>query len=512
MRRVSATSIYNWETLVHRVPRTDWLPFLAPRHAGRTNDRTEFDSAAWDFFITDYLRLEAPTLLACYRRLFDHSDPPQPLNGWSVPCERTVARRVEALPQAMLVLAREGKEALARMYPSQRRDRSTLHALEAVNADFHKWDVFVRFPDGVIDRPQMVAFQDIHSGKMLAWRICRTPNRCAVRLAFGDLVERYGIPNGCVLDNGREFASKWITGGVSNRYRFKVRDDEPAGLLVQMGVEVHWATPYHGQSKPIERMFKDFAGDIAKHPAFAGAYTGNTPLAKPENYGSKAVPFDTFLSVLQSEIAAHNARSGRTGGICAGRSLDQVFAESYPNAKIKKASAEQRRLWLLAAEARRVDRITGELTLEGNRFWSDELHELRGELVTIRFDPDNLQLPLHVYRPDGAYLGDVPCLTPVGFFDADAARDHARARKHFVKATGAALDAQRKMKLADVAAQLPAHPTDPEPPENRVVAVRFGNTMRRAPMPELAEQTEVEKAMDRANARYLRPYVVGGDD
>ncbi|WP_245528436.1 transposase domain-containing protein [Gluconobacter morbifer] len=43
------------------------------------------------------------------------------------------------------------------------------------------------------------------------------------------------------------------TGGIPNRFRFKVKEDEPVGIMTQLGVEVHWTTPYSGQSKPIER-------------------------------------------------------------------------------------------------------------------------------------------------------------------------------------------------------------------------------------------------------------------
>ena len=60
----------------------------------------------------------------------------------------------------------------------------------------------------------MVAFQDLYSGKMVAWRVDRTENSNCVRLAFGDLVERHGIPEYCWLDNGRNFAAKWLTGGT----------------------------------------------------------------------------------------------------------------------------------------------------------------------------------------------------------------------------------------------------------------------------------------------------------
>jgi putative transposase len=505
LQGVAQSSLYSWEKMVHRVHRTDWLPFLAPHHAGQAEPRTELSPEAWAFITADYLRPERPTVSACYRRL----ERAAAAQGWTVPSEKTLARRLQALSPAMVTLAREGRDALKRMYPAQERSRAALHALEVVNADFHTWDVFVRMPGDVVDRPSMICFQDIYSGKVLAWRIDRNPNKHAVRLAFGDLVEQFGIPAHCVLDNGREFASKWITGGTATRYRFKVKDEEPEGLLVQMGVTVHWATPYAGQSKPIERAFRDMAGDIAKHPAFAGAYVGNKPTAKPENYGAAAVPLDKFLEVIGEEIALHNSRIGRQGGVCAGRSFDQVFNESYARAEIRKASADQRRLWLMAAEALTVGRKDGVIELAGNRYWSEQLHEHLGQKVVARFDPMRLQDDLHVYRPDGVYLGSVPCIAAVGFLDTVAAQTHARDRRTFQNATKAMLKAQQKMSLPEIAAALPKAP-EPEVAESRVVRIAWGNTVRQAEA-ELPEQSETEAAFVAA-MRSARPRLVSGDD
>ena len=69
---------------------------------------------------------------------------------------------------------------------------------------------------------------------------------------------------------------------------------------------------------------------ISRHPAFAGAWTGNTIDAKPENYRSKAVPLEKFLAVVAEGIAEHNTRAKRQSRVCQGRfSFAEVFAASY---------------------------------------------------------------------------------------------------------------------------------------------------------------------------------------
>lgn len=530
LRGIRLSTLYAWFKLVDLVPRHDWLAHLAPHHAGRAGARAECPAEAFEMLKADWLRPEKPTFSACWRRLEGTAAE----RGWQLPAARTMERRLLALPTAVRVLARDGADKLKRLIPAQQRDRGELHALQVVNADGHKWDVFVKWPNGDIARPIMLAFQDVHSGKVLAWRVDRSENRETFRLCFGDMVEQWGIPDACVLDNSRTFASKWMTGGTPNRFRFKVKDDEPTGIMTMLGIDIHWATPFSGQSKPIERAFRDFAGDAAKHPAFAGAYTGNKPDAKPENYASTAVPLDSFLAVIGQEIAAHNARTGRTGGVALGRSFDQVFAESYARAPIRQASAHQRRLWLLAAERQLASRTDGSLTLLGNRYWNEFLHGHRGEHLTVRFDPELLQQPLHVYRTDGEYLGAAECIEAVGFLDAGAARRHAQARKAWMRGVKLQLDAERSMNIQDVAAMLPAgdlpafgngaaRPGAEAAPEPKVVRPVFGSGASRfaagagvqgnaALKPTPTEHRDEQTADDLALIRAMRRLtVVRGD-
>ncbi|WP_155304143.1 transposase domain-containing protein [Desulfosarcina widdelii] len=386
----------------------------------------------------------------------------------TLPSLSTFKRKLRReIPRRVLILAREGVEALSRSYPAQERDRGVFHALEAVNADGHKFDVFVRFPDGEVCRPVIVAFQDLYSGKILSYRVAKTENADTIRLAFGDILERYGIPEHAYLDNGRGFASKWMTGGLPNRYRFKIKSEDPAGIMPQVGTVVHWCIPGHGQSKPIERYFLDGRNDIAKHPICSGAYTGNSPHAKPENYGSKAVPLDVFMKVLHQGIIEHNARRGRRSKVCDGGSFDEVFAESYSQSPIRKATTQQRRLWLLAAEGVTASRTDGSITFLNNRYHCDALSEHMGAKLVARFDPDNLHDPIHVETLDGRFIGEADCIQAAGFNDTQAAREYNRKRNQYKKAVKKQLEAQRSMNAIEAANLLP----DIDPPETPVSTV-----------------------------------------
>ncbi len=460
---VSPANLRNWYYGVNGKPgakdyhRSDWAAALIPGYTGRTA-AAKMSPEAWEFVKADYLRPSRPSAAECYERLVRAARE----HGWTVPSRKTVERRLKDIPHAVRVLAREGAEALKRLYPAQERDRSVFHALEAVNADGHRFDVMVRWPDGEVRRPEMVAWQDLYSGKILAWRVDKAENADLVRLSFADLVREYGIPDHAYLDNGRGFAAKWVTGGAPNRYRFKVREEDPVGVLVALGVQVHWTTPYHGQAKPIERAFGDLARYVAKHPALEGAYTGNRPDAKPENYGSRAVPLEAFVRVLTEEIAAHNARPGRRTAVCRKRSFDEVFAESYARSPIRKATAEQLRACMLAAEVKTARR-NGEFRLAAgacgerhNRYWCPDLEEFAGERVVVRFDPQGLHEGAWVYTMDGRYIGEAKLLEAAGFDDTEAARAHARERNRRRKAVKAQLEAERRMDALEVAARLPA--------------------------------------------------------
>lgn len=432
-RGVSTSTLYGWLSIADSVARADRLPALAPRRQGRTST-ADCDARAWDFLVADYLRLEAPCFEACDRRMREAAAE----HGWSpIPSARTLKRRLEReIPRTSMAVGRQGRDALKKLYPAQQRERSHFGPLQATNIDGHKLDLFVKVEGQ--DKPcrvVLVAIQDLGTGMVVGWNLDLTETRESVRLAIADMVEDFGICEEMYLDNGRGFASKLISGGSPTRFRFKVRADEPSGVLTQLGIRCHWTTPYSGQSKPIERAFRDLAEEIAKHPVCAGAYTGNKPDAKPENYGRTAIPFADLEALVAREVERHNTRVGRRGMGMNGRSFLQVWNDKIAaGAMVQRGSAEQRRMLLMASEAITVRRDQPAIWFMGNRYWHESLIDQAGSKVLIRFDPRALWEPVAAYTFDGRFLAMAECIATTGFDDAEAARRHGRDRRAFEKA------------------------------------------------------------------------------
>lgn len=502
---IASSTLWNWLRLVEGVAPADRLPALAPRRQGGGRE-AEIDPLLWQIFKSDFLRPSAPTLTSCYDRTRDIAAE----KGLSLPSEKAFRRRLEReVDPRVILLRRKGEEALRRSLPAQRRDVTSLHALEHVNIDGHKFDVFVRTPEGQVIRPTMVAIQDVYSSKIVAWRLGEVESAVLTRLAFADLFARFGVPKGCTLDNGRAFASKWITGGAKSRFRFKIKDEEPTGLLTSLGIQIHWALPYRGQSKPIERAFRDLCETIAKHPAMEGAYCGNNPMAKPENYGSRAIEWEAFVAHVERGIAAHNGKLGRRGRNYQGRSFDEVFAESYAAAPIGKATPEQLRMALLAADQKRVNQQTGEIELFGNRYWSAGCGELHGRLVTVRFDPDNLHNEIYLYGEEGRYLTSAQLMADNGFLDAQSAKDAGKRLADYRRRIRDAAEAEQLLAAEEVA-RLQADAPIFELPETTVVRpvrtrIRNGaqSAVLKAAPAEDAVEDEIVAALGAVNLRLV---------
>lgn len=501
----SPRTVRSWQRLVKGAHQGDWLPLLTPAWVGRTAF-AEYDEEVYQLFRDLYLHPSQPPFTVCYERVQAIAAQ----RGLRVPSLSTLKREVERREdEVVVVLEREGERRAMELFPYLERDRSVFHAMEALNADGHLLDLDTVWPDGERCRTMLITFQDLHSNKIVGWRLAKAESAHEVGLAFLDVCDRWGVCEKLWVDNTLAMASKRMTAGAKGRKRFRDRDGDPIGVLPLLGVQVRFTMVAHGQSKPVERAFQDVGvNHISKHPAFEGAYLGSNPKDKPHNYGTRTISIAELEPVVSSEILAHNARPNRRTQVCAGRlSFDDAFEASYrSNAeRIRRLSPAQRRLLYLVADVVTVQ-PDGCVALFGNRYWTEHLVPLRGRKVVVRYHPTERTLhdAVYVYGLGGEFLAEAPCYHKAGFADADAAERHNRARRQFLRRKKDLAKAQRRMEAAEIAAQVPAPAGLEEAPSDGVLRVDFGVPASLDRVPTVRRPSRQDAAHDAVAATLAR--------
>lgn len=466
---VPELSLRRWYARIDGKPRPDWLPSLTPNWKPGVGRKITIPKEAWTFFITYIEKASARTPI---RKAYLETAKVAAVNGWLWPGYKTVLRCWNAMDAGLKALLRSGDKAFDKTQPAIERSVAHLEAMRIVNLDGRKADVFVIWEDGTVGRPIVIAIQDVFSRKTLGWRVSKTEDADTTKLVILDVVDRYGLFDALRTDNGRAFTSRKISGGTPHRFRGKA-DDERIGLLTLMGAQVGFALPERGQSKPIERAFRDVASEIDTCPEFREAYCGNRPDAKPEDFTGKPVPIALFREVYDRELKALNARPGRRTEMGKGKlSFDEVFSDSYARRPRRDLTAAQRRFFMRDMIYLKPNNDTGALTSHGFRYWSPEhqntLLAHRYAKVAVLFDPTDRSKPVMVLNKDGRMIVDsLPCLKKGKFDSTDDARQHARGKAQRRKAAIAAKKALNLMNDAELnnlrKRSRPAQP-DPEPP------------------------------------------------
>ncbi len=442
------TSVRNairWRVAVKGVARVHWPAFLLPDPMPG-NRRAEIHPGALAWLIADYCRAERPTAAICCERLRRIAK--EQKSDWlPLPSDRRLLDRLKDVDRATMTYGREGKEAAERLGPQVIRSVEHMNVMDLWDADGHRLDVRVVFPDGKIGRPTLLAWQDIKSRMIVGWRLGTTETADLACLSFADGVRAWGLPHGVHLDNGRAFASRGLSGGALNRHRWNDPARDWNGMLATLHVDVHFVLPYSGRSKPIERAFQDIRDRVTADDRCKGACTGNDPLDKPHNYGDAAVPWPVILAVVREAIADHNQKTGRTAEACNGRSFAQTHADLYQQAPVRMATEAQLRLLLLDSRPLKVSQ-DAELKLFGNRYQALELCRYIGQQVIARFDPDSLKDGVHVFLPDSTYLFHATAVGRIGFNDVKAAKARAKEKAGWNKR---ARDGHRAMQEAAAA-------------------------------------------------------------
>jgi hypothetical protein len=424
----SVGSLRRWHQATKHLSRGDWAPALAPAWGSAAPAKAELSDAAWQFILSEWACQSQPALKPIYRRAQREAA----AQGWSLPSYKTIQRRIADIPAPQRACLREGEKGLDRFYPPMKRDYATLRLHQLWCSDGRKADLFCEWPDGYVGRPIVVAWQELRSRKLMGWAIGRTETAELARLAFHHAAHAgRAVPEFAYLDNGRAYAAKEMTGGQATRNRFKINDGDPLGILTLFGIEAIWATPYHGQSKPIESYWNTIA-QAERCKAFAGSWCGNRPDAKPEEFARRAVPIGEYQACVGEAIEAKNAQPHRGSGMD-GRSPNEVYAALLHRTEVRVPTERQLRLCLLAVESVTLDKAHG-FSVLGNRYWAEGLAQLdRAQVYQARYNPADMSEPVALYA-GRKLLAVVPLWQEGDFRSRTAAKEHARARNAFKKA------------------------------------------------------------------------------
>lgn len=484
---VKATSGMDYVTLlrarnvVKGQPRELWAALLLPRYKGRTKE-AYLTGDAWEWICAGWLSTSEPAAHVVIKAARKEGK----ARGWVIPSDKTVIRKLNAIPAPIALLGRKGKEALDATFPAAERDFAASGLHDVWVSDGRRADVFCRWPDGTVSRPFIVAWCDLRTRMVLGVRGSFNPSQNLTLASFHSALEHDNIkPKRALLDNGMEYAGKQVTGGQDTRYRNKIKDDEPIGALTRMGIKVDWSRPGRGQEKPIESFWKYVANHVDKLPEFQGAYCGKDTVSKPEDFDrKKAVPIEIFAAKLTEILEDFNSTHPHRGQGMNGKTpLEQyeVLMQAEPYKEWLRPTAEDMRLMCREQKILTLNNKDASIKfkVEGYgelRYWSEKLADLplsaRAKKYNVYFNPEDIDIPVLVYN-GLVMVCEATRIEMVG--NKQAAAQHCidkaafkkpriEAFKEIRQAAPIALPAPAPLSIQSVVIEKPAAPiTTPEP-------------------------------------------------
>lgn len=436
---VNKVTLWRAREAVTGQPRELWTALLLPRYKGRAAE-SELTPEAWEWIKSHYLSTSEPSARVCIKEAKKQGRK----LGWVFPSDKTIIRKLNALPAPIVLLGRKGKEAFDATFPAAERDFTTYALHDTWVSDGRKVDVFCRWPDGTVDRPFIVAWAELRTRMILGVRGGLNPSANLTLASFHSALINVNIkPEKGLIDNGREYAAKTVTGGQETRYRFKIKENDPIGAFTRMGIKAQWARPYRGQEKPIEKFWDYIADHLDKLPQFQGAYCGKDTVSKPEDFDrNKAIPIEVYTSKLAEILEEFNREHKHRGHGMGGKTPAQLYEElmqAEPQKVWARPSAEDMRLLCLEQRMLTLNNKDASIRfkLDGYgevRYWCDELADLplsaRAKKYNVYLNPDNPDIPVLVY--DGqSIICEASRIGMVG--SKEAAKQHCINKAEFKK-------------------------------------------------------------------------------
>lgn len=321
--------------------------------------------------------------------------------GWNWPALHTVRRRWNAMDPITRIVATKGEErAVAQLRMTQFQHTVGLHAMDCVDIDGREFKVFVRWPDGSIGCPWVVALVDRASHKVVGYAVGRSENADVTEEAIIHACKTHFRPLSNSSDQGSGLVNKRIWGGQTPYFRkkqTKTADWEVPGVLSILGIE--------GKNKGIAAKTSNLQENvwshlskIDNHPAF---YRAQRPGPNdPENARPDAVSLEVFKGVLKEAVEALNSDNDtRVRGLQKGESREQAFERLLkPGPKRTITPFMRRRLGMIWVKktVRPDGRIHFDRGLFGDHTTQATMLEFQGKKVLVGFNPADFGAPAMV--------------------------------------------------------------------------------------------------------------------
>ena len=379
---------------------------LVPQYARRRGGAgMSFDEKAKEIINSLYLDLRKPSIASVVDDLKQY--------GYELNYT-TVTSYIREIPKSVKVFYREGLKAYHDKFdPYIERDYTLFKAMEWGCGDHHIFD-FVIIHEGRIFRPWVTLFMDMRSRTITGWWIDVVPNTLTIMRAFSMSVEQYGLFENMLVDNGKDFRSEWFAGSEWKERRTKPEKETLeliAGVLQDCKTKIHFATPYMGQSKPVERFFRTVCERFSKMQDF---YVGSNTVDAPEDKklfwgrinGRDKIEVTYTLEQLRHDFAQFvtwfNSNWQHSGQGMDGKTANEVFAETFEH---KRELPEEYRKYLFTVREKRVIQRNG-VSIDGISYYNPEMVRLIGEKVEVRRDINDIGKAAIFSLPDLVFQFD----------------------------------------------------------------------------------------------------------
>ena len=295
-----------------------------------------------DIYEQEYLTQRQPSSYSCWKNVvgaLSRKDPEFNLNTF--PSHTSFYRKLQSkYSESVIFYMRNGLAKWKAKYGySISRNYDDILCGEVWVSDHVQSDVAVSTPDGRSHFMWITVWIDVKSQKWLGWDVhLEAPNSSHIFKSFYIAAKKYGIPSDVIIDNGKDYRCKSLSGGrvVNGWHKITVNEMESISLFADPGlnISVHFAWPYNPESKICERTFGRVNSGFSRHCI---GYRGPNITQRPDSLKNEIKKGDIwshtdFLNAFDRYIIEVYNRDTIQGKALQGRCPDELFGIEWPQA------------------------------------------------------------------------------------------------------------------------------------------------------------------------------------